>query len=242
MNTMPTTNPWETLLSNRTTNQPVNQMAALNDLNVIQNFPAYKNNNIHLNLWPEPFMGNPDADIYLLSGNPGCANYNLESQFAQDQTFSNAMAQNLQHKFPIQGGDFVYLNTNIQNLKINRQNHSGCTWWERRTKTFRGKSTKTFFNIDFFPYHSEDLEGIPVNVNLSSYQYSNDLIQQAMNDGKIIIIMRLRNAWLKRIPDLKKYDKCYMLINPQSIYLTPYNIISYQDYLSDTNKAWNSII
>ena len=60
---------------------------------------------------------------------------------------------------------------------------------------------------------------------LPSYDFTNELIEQAMKDNKMIIIMREKNRWLKRINGLASYHNLYTLKSPQCGYLTLKNIV-----------------
>ena len=66
-----------------------------------------------------------------------------------------------------------------------------------------------------------------------------ELIEQAMQENKMIIIMREKRRWLKRIKGLADYHNLYTPKSPQSGYLTP-NIIfridenGIEHYLSET--------
>jgi len=78
------------------------------------------------------------------------------------------------------------------------------------------------FFVEYFPYHSS--KGFDFPAHLPSYDFSDMLIRQAIDKKKLIIIMRERTGWLKRIKELDKYENLCYLHCPQGGYLTKDNI------------------
>ena len=163
---------------------------------------------------PEPFSGNPESKVYCLNKNPG----KPDACFKGDVAFDNATMDNLQLK-----SKSCFWAENILN-RCGKQ-HAGVEWRSKRTKALEkilGGHPDIFF-IEFFPYHSS--KGFYFPSHLPSYDFTDELIRQAMRENKIIIIMREKVRWLKRIKELANYSNLYTLKSPQSGYLTPKNIV-----------------
>ena len=175
----------------------------------------------HLELWPEPFVGNPKAQVYLLNGNPGYT-AGKDELFAKDIAFQSLVKNSIVHNTTAGCDDFIYFNE----IKCNGEEHPGCEWWMKRTKQLRlalGRNPR-LFNVEFCPYHSKNANNIPEY--LPSYEYTNHLVISAINDTKIIIAMLMVNRWIARIPQLKNYPNLYRLLNSRNVCLTSGNVVS----------------
>ena len=163
---------------------------------------------------PEPFSGSPNSKVFCLNKNPG----RPDPCFRHESAFDNATLLNLQLK----SLTCFWVET-IPN-KCGKL-HDGVQWLAKRTReleTILGRHPNIFF-VEYFPYHST--QGFPFTNNLPSYDFSNKLVEQAMHDNKMIIIMRERANWLKRIPALVGYKYLVYLKSSQSGYLSLGNLI-----------------
>lgn len=163
---------------------------------------------------PDPFSGNPDSKVFCLNKNPG----NPDPCFKNEPVFEAATIRNLQLLSP----NCFWAET-IPN-KCGKL-HEGVNWLRMRTKaleTILNRQPNIFF-IEYYPYHST--KGFTFPIDLPSYEFSNMLIEQAMEQNKLIVIMREKTNWLKRIPSLEGYDYLAFLKCAQGGYLTPKNII-----------------
>lgn len=171
---------------------------------------------------PEPFCGNPDSRVYCLNKNPG----KPDSCFKDDEAFIKATINNLQLK-----SDKCFWAEDIRN-KCGKL-HDGVEWMRKRTKSLKEflDDYPDIFFIEYFPYHST--KGFSFPKHLPSYDFSDAMIKQAKEEKKLIIIMREKTNWIKRlkksIPDIEQYKKLYILKCPQGGYLTKDNIIRYCD-------------
>lgn len=201
-------NPW---INN---NWPCEEMVAKCDKDIIDDFKKKNPGELKLNLWPEVFMGNPDAPVYLLNGNPG---YNEnDDKFVDDPDFIDAIQKTLSH------------NTNVFLFLEDRwEEHSGTKYWKDHTKELR-KNIKDLrnrlFNIEYFPYHSKNQDKIK-NLKLPSFEYSNRLIEKAIKEKKLIVLMRNASKWIERVPKLKTYKNVLYLSSSSNTCLTPKNIV-----------------
>lgn len=230
---VPPINPWSTLTWSG------NKSYASIDSQFLTDYDNYcksksKTNDLRLGCLPEPFVGDPDANVYLLNGNPG---YNkVELKFAKDPIYRNLVQNSLNHNIALiksRGFDpFIYFN----NLALSTNPsiiHSGCDWWQKRTKKFcnaikTANKQPNIFNIEFFPYHSRNLKQIRAYLSSNplppSAAYVDNLIFQAMDAKKPIVVLRMQQMWFYRISGLQKYPNLYVLKNPRCLYITPANV------------------
>ena len=163
---------------------------------------------------PDPFCGNPKSQVYCLNKNPG----KPDPSFAHVEEFKEATLKNLRLE-----QNSCFWAESIRNEYGNV--HAGVDWLKKRTKKLEemlGKHPNIFF-IEYFPYHST--RGFEYPEDLPSYKFTNKLIEDAMNEGKMIVIMREKEKWLKRIKELANYQHLYTLKYSLGGYLTPNNIV-----------------
>lgn len=89
-------------------------------------------------------------------------------------------------------------------------------------KKILGQHPDIFF-VEYFPYHSSN--GFKYPSYLPSYDFTDALIKKAMKEGKLIVIMREKNGWLKRIKGLRDYHNLCCLKSARGGFLTPNNIV-----------------
>lgn len=166
---------------------------------------------LQLSTLPEPFTGNPNSKVYCLNLNPGAKDAFFESFPANKKKLLGSTQRTLNHTMP-------------DNMWFSLYEHEGYCWWRRITKEIRttlGRNPNMFV-IEYFPYHS--VKSISFPKKLPSYAYSDQLIQNAMNEGKYILILRHKKEWFDRIHGLRIYNKLFYIINPQNPYITASNI------------------
>lgn len=218
-------NPW---IANWNTWNPNGIKVAQCDQNIINSFVINKPRILQLNAYPEPFIGNSSAPVYLLNGNPGAE--------PNPKNVTSAFINSLTNSVLNHTGGFFFFDKNKSTIE-------GYNWWKKYTN----KLCQTLghdpdlFNIEYFPYHSINLKGIPVlnTTFLPSYDYANFLIRKAIDDGKIIVIMRLDKCWRKRIPELNYYQNVFTLSNPRRVYLTQNNL---SGTITQKQAAWGKLI
>lgn len=163
---------------------------------------------IHLEVLPEPYTGNPEANIILLGLNPGYYERN-EAFGTGDAFFWKTSRANLVHanrEYPF------YL------LDPRNEASPGYYWWSRKLKQPIArygleKVAREFCVIEYFPYHSKNFG---YNGIIPSQRYNFSLIQEAMGRKAIIIQMRNRKRWLEALPELANYSHYYTLKNWQN--------------------------
>jgi hypothetical protein len=164
---------------------------------------------IHLDQFPVPFLGAPDAPVVLLGLNPG---YD-ENDTANEHLIETAVRYNLSHQkqeYPF------YLLDPANNFT------GGHHWWTQKLRPLiTDCGDKQVANkvlcVEYFPYHSNRAAGFHKTYSVASQGYSFDLVRQAIEREAIILIMRSRTIWEGTIPELTGYQNLCVLNNPQNV-------------------------
>lgn len=170
---------------------------------------------IRYELLPEPYLGNPDAPIYLLNLNPGFSE--LDIPFYEKEYVQTTWKKNILHchmDYP-----FYLLDPEIQE-------ESGPMWWTKKLKepiqfAGRKKVANTFFCVEYFPYHSKNYRAN--KFVLESQRYGFHLVKQAIAKGAIFILMRAEKLWVEAIPELRNYQFLYRLNSSQNVSISQAN-------------------
>ena len=200
-------------------------------------------NELHLELIPEPFEGNPEAPIYLLGGNPGYGEEGNEWHIKED--YLAIMSETLSHKYQANQynpTDFAFFDKRLAE-------YGGTKWWKGH---IADEIKDKIFNIEFFAYHSTKADGLkgffsqiakqPNLPTCISNQYADQLIYRAIKNKNIIIITRFEKYWLERIVNLEKYDNLYILLNHQIATVKEGNIIEYKKYKDLKSDSWSDLL
>ena len=160
---------------------------------------------------PEPYTGDVRSNVYCLNLNPGdaCVCDDSEPQIKKD--FEEYTQKTLRHEINY-------------NMWFRLKDTAGYDWWQQKTKELREYKKGQYprmFVIEYFPYHT--VKGTYFPRKLPSYEYSNQLIRQAMAENKYIVIMRHRKEWLQRISGLEEYERLAYLNSPENPCLTKNN-------------------
>lgn len=211
------------------------------------------------NCLPEPFYGDPGSQVYLLGMNPGGPDLDFNRSNDKGGEYEHFCQNMLKHIIKKPGLLFNKKDSEIINnpekygeiindiFENNRfkefkekigdkdffplRPHVGDIWqlemWKQLIMKLGGRHPNVFC-VEFFPYHSTSSFDFPEW--LPSYEYRNRLIQNAMNDHKLIIIMRNEERWYDIEFDgewhsLKDYPNKIFLRNKRRIWLTPGNFV-----------------
>lgn len=171
--------------------------------------------NLHLELLPLPFIGNPAATrVLLLNTNPGFSLHDIIDEqnldFAQEAKASLVFASKL---------GFHLLDPAFSQS-------SGARWW--KTKLAALTSAVQLPNVlqhvacvEWFPYHSEYFHYL--GELLPSQQFSFDLVREAVIKGTTTVVMRAYKKWVEAVPELASSDPI-RLRNPQNVSVSPGNM------------------
>jgi hypothetical protein len=183
--------------------------ALIDDRAILEKFntTATDATRIHGELLPEPFLGDPEAPIVLLSLNPGFSSEDIKHH--TDPTFTHLLRLNLEHgqsDFP-----FYLLNPRIAG--------PGQKWWEQRLSRLlevasRATIARKLLNVEYFPYHSDRFAHHRLRV--SSQDYGFFLVREAVRRGALVILMRGRRLWFSAVPELMTYERMFTLRSVQN--------------------------
>ena len=170
---------------------------------------------LRFELYPEPFIGNPDASVILLALNPG-----FDPNSDRTPTVNrdiNMYRNNLCHQE--QEYPFYLLNPGVGG--------GGYIWWTGKLRPLiqlplpQDFLACNVFAIEYFPYHSKKWHyKIP---RVPSQEYSFYLVRKAMQRNATIIIMRSYKLWTSAIPELLEYPLAYKLNSCQKVVISPKN-------------------
>ena len=166
---------------------------------------------IQKNTLPEPYTGDVRSNVYCLNLNPGDACVCDDSEPQLKKRFEEYTQKTLRHEINY-------------NMWFRLKDTAGYDWWQQKTKELREYKKGQYprmFVIEYFPYHT--VKGTYFPRKLPSYEYSNQLIRQAMAENKYIVIMRHRKEWLQRISGLEEYERLAYLNSPENPCLTKNN-------------------
>ena len=203
-------NPWVNL-----PNLPPYILPSDNDFVEHHNNKVSENYQIQTNLYPEPFLGNPNSNIILLNLNPGFTPAEFYYH-TDDKYFVEQIQANLCHraKYP-----FFLLDPLVSESP-------GGKWWNKRLKqiilqTSLDIVSNKIFCIELFPYHSKNFR--MTGSSIESQEYSFEILKLAIQREALIILMRGRISWEKSFPQLKDCNY-YSLKNPRSPYISKNNL------------------
>ncbi len=159
---------------------------------------------IHLELLPEPFLGNHKAAVVLLNLNPGYKDEDIKFH-KYDEYFIKSCRNNLLHieqEYP------------FYPLDPRNSGSPAYRWWHRRLRKLieicgLKKVANGVFCVELFPYHSRRYKRL--DSVLVSQQYSFHLVREAVKRNVLIILMRSQRRWLEQVPEL--IDHKFYVVN-----------------------------
>lgn len=204
------------------------------DKSIITALPQDVITGIELRTLPEPFHGNPKANVYLLGGNPLAGDDDLRYAKIDDpvENYRNRYEKELCEELLGLNSDFVWLREPETVVDQNGIPYPGYKWWKQRVNQLRGCLPQRMqgllpslvFAVELFPYHTKGVKDSSSIPKLESDKYTDALIYDAMASGKIIVVMRCREKWFSRIKGLNAYPNLIVLNSPQSVYISPGNM------------------
>jgi hypothetical protein len=171
-----------------------------------------------LTLHPEPFIGSLKASVYLLALNPG---FN-KNDYAWHQNASSLLAL---RKAAVQDPT----NQLMHYLTDEFANSPGSSWWRAKTSLLIEsvgieRVASSLCCIQLYPYHSREFR-YSKDLLTASVLYSINNVKAAMDDKKLIVVLRSYALWLRLIPELSTYHRCTKTKNPRNPCLTPGNLV-----------------
>lgn len=190
-----------------------------------------KDFSLDLHLYPEPFAGNPDAPVYILNGNPGLDARDriiMQRDGWSDmmEKSYNPTEGSTMYWLDEQWESKIFTPTELNSPGTYR---SGFRWWlgnkDRTQANSKWKSGiaselknsystlhEKVFNVEYFPYHSKSLNMNLINKYIkaraddpdpnSVVKIVNNYLMNALDAGKVFIIMRCEKEWIERLNSL----------------------------------------
>jgi hypothetical protein len=175
-------------------------------------------------LIPEPFVGNRNAPVLLLSNNPGVGK---DFEFKQSRSFMDKMRRNLAHErlaYP-----FIYLDPELFGDRK--------TWWRSKVKQLikafdEPTIAKSVLNVVLFPYASRRFGHGKLASILPSQKYSFRLVSDAVKRGAAVVHLRRGKSRLRRweegVPELVGYDRRFV-VNSQNASVSKKNCDEFEE-------------
>ena len=192
---------------------------------------------VHTQLLPEPFIGDPEARVYLLNLNPG---YSSEDDaWHAEPDYRTAIIDNLSHRtaaFP-----FYFFNPRLKEAP-------GSRWWGEHARWLVDdvgieNLARNLFCVELFPYHSKKYKPVPQDLSHNglapSSAYGVHLVRRAIRTNRPIVAMRRLNNWCAQVPALRggNYGNLFRLRNTQRPWLSPKNIEGYDRLVGELRAA-----
>lgn len=182
---------------------------------------------IQTQLLPEPFVGNINAPIIILTKNTGFDKGDDPIWHAKER-FQRLALSNLYQEpsdYPL-----YFLHPEIKDSP-------GAIWHYGKMKELIRRTSLTrvadnVCSIPYFPYHTSRFSVIPKKISkegLSSHRYTKLLIRNAIDRRAIIIMASGRRAWASLVPELDNYQKKYLLRSAQCHCITPGNLDQFEE-------------
>jgi hypothetical protein len=167
---------------------------------------------LQLDLLPTPYLGKPDAQVYVLVLNPGGQHDDFEfgAEFVRERRRALRFESSC---------CFWSLNPALRGSEAHKYawDHMGRLIGE----VGRQRVAERMMWVQYFGYQS--LRGPEFPVELPSQRFGFQLVQDAIVAGKLVIIARSRMEWTEAVPELASYDYI-RLSNWRRPYLTPGNM------------------
>ena len=169
---------------------------------------------VHLEVVPEPYLGDPNAPVVLLNMNPGYVDDDRTVHL--DRHFNNAARSNLLHghaSWPL------YL------LDPSLPDSPGREWWRRKLSAViaaLGSAEAVAASIFVAEVHGYHSKRFHPSLRIPSQQYTFALVRAALKRRAHIVVMRGRRLWLHLLPELAEAP-LITLRNPQNPTISPGN-------------------
>ena len=207
---------------------------------------------VDLTLVPEPFSGPLDAQLLILTQNPGIDESTRASCANPDHRkhLINAVRSPETHSDYLHIGLDTHISPNnwwwkiLRHLARDAYGKFGVTIdMQERYKASKFPNDLSYEDacaadflkkkvlvVEYFPYHSEKY-GFPDSKELPSQRYSFYLVNKAIERSAILIITRAQRKWLSKVPAVEEYaiksGNVYTLSSWRRIIITRNNLKGY---------------
>lgn len=216
-------------------------------------------NRVQTNLLPQPFIGNPEAPIWILNQNPGYCeidHYEMLGEKTEIQEWMNKnnitlrpetedkdslkkrqkmILDQLTFEKPI---DFYILDDDFDTIEYKgKKLFGGYNWWNKKllqTNLCNGdkKMLSNFFVLEFFPYHSGKFSKKLSNTEVVHSIIWKELVSYALKRKKLLICRGEKN--IKGIQSSLDFagnsENVLCFSSPQNVTVSMNNLIPLKDY------------
>lgn len=203
---------------------------------------------IHTELPPQPFQGNPEAPIWVLSLNPGYSEKTDKYPVPDVEYYKNheerkkAMLLQLTFSQPAENNHWHYVLDNEDG------NYSKKWFMDHFIKNRDmgldiGNIDKNIFILQAFGYASDTFNG-NLNKMVKSFPhmvYAQNLARWGLAHDRKIVIARCKDYWLDILRKSEyfseKKENIYFLSSPQNISFSAENIVNWNEYQQIKKKS-----
>ena len=178
--------------------------------------PSQAKCRIDLNLYPAPWMGNPQAPLVVLSRNPSISPGDREAHQSRD--YVAALRANIQDD---PAGQVV-----VGLLERFRYTPTGLYWRPRFKDLIEhvGSSDELAGRVLVVELHGYRSEGEYRPITLPSQAYGFELVRAAMRRHATIVFLVGIPLWRDAVPELRAYPNVIQVRSAIRSYLTPRNL------------------
>lgn len=169
-------------------------------------------------LEPNPYLGNPLADVLVLMANPGVNDKEKNPKFKMNPKKLEQNRQNLRHE-------------NLDSFKSRIHSPDKpdleSEWFKPRVRelvqaTSVDRVTNGIFLVNFHAYHSRSWHPIPFTFPTQHYSFR--LVSEAVSRNALIIMSRNMLGWFTAIPNLFDHRNRIEFESTRSVYLSEGNL------------------
>ncbi len=202
-------NPWHDLPSQSPFVLPQDESQIVNF-----NSQASPDHYLHLDIVPEPYLGNPAAPLVLLNLNPGFSESDVAAHLKP--VFQGAARANLLHSY--KSYPFYLLDPELPS--------PGRDWWLRKLRALIERVglqavAHSVFVAEVHGYHSRTYRHH--SPPFHSQRYTQRLVRAAIERDALVLIMRGGRFWRAFVPALTSHSLVGQLRNVQNATISPGN-------------------
>ena len=169
-------------------------------------------------LEPYPYVGNPNANIYVLLANPGISKRETDPSFRNNIENVNRNRRNLRHESSDSFLSWMHSPDNPE-----RESE----WLIPRIKnvvsaTSLERTSSGLFLINYHPYNS--ISWYPIPYTFETQRYSFHLVSEAMKRNVLIIMSRNILGWFTAVPGLFDYQNRITFKSSRSVHISQENL------------------
>lgn len=181
----------------------------------LEDYQEYK---LAEHLEPYPYMGNPNANVFVLLANPGINKRETDPIYRTNSEYVNRNLRNLKHESADSFLSWVHSADNPERES---------DWLIPRIRkvvheTSLERVSTGLFLINFHAYNSKSWYPIPYT--FETQRYSFHLVSEAMKRGALIVMSRNILGWFTAIPGLYDYKNRVTFVSSRSVHISQENL------------------